>query len=399
MSEEHHEHKHEEHEHKESPVHHPHEHKEDHPVHKEHKLHVHKEPVHHPQVHKVHKPHVHKEHKPNDHHKPKKVAQGKTNYWMIATLALIVLLGVSYFTNGFDSLSSGGLTKEEAAVKTISFVNTNLLQGESVAKLGAVTEEKGLYNVKLSVSGQEFNSFITKDGELFFPQGIEMSTTVSPQVNTPTQPETPDVVKSDKPKVELFVMSHCPYGTQAEKGILPIVNLLGDKIDFDLRFVSYAMHGQTELDEQMNQVCIKNEQSDKFNDYLSCFLEDGDGESCLTEVEISKSMLTTCVASLDEEYKITENFEDQSTWLSGRYPLFDVDKTLNEQYGVRGSPTLVINGEQVSAARSPAAYLGAICAAFNVAPEECTDSTGVSSETYAPGFGYEVGAATAASCG
>ena len=29
--------------------------------------------------------------------------------------------------------------------------------------------------------------------------------------------ELKDLVKSAKPKVELFIMSHCPYGTQMEK--------------------------------------------------------------------------------------------------------------------------------------------------------------------------------------
>ncbi|MBU3941884.1 MAG: hypothetical protein KKF74_03150, partial [Nanoarchaeota archaeon] len=47
--------------------------------------------------------------------------------------------------------------------------------------------------------------------------------------------------KKDKPEVELFVMSHCPYGTQIEKGMLPVARLLGDKIDFNIRFCSYAM--------------------------------------------------------------------------------------------------------------------------------------------------------------
>ena len=36
--------------------------------------------------------------------------------------------------------------------------------------------------------------------------------------------------KKEKPEVELFVMSHCPFGTQIEKGMLPVARLLGDKI-------------------------------------------------------------------------------------------------------------------------------------------------------------------------
>ncbi|MEM2131153.1 MAG: GILT family protein, partial [Candidatus Woesearchaeota archaeon] len=70
--------------------------------------------------------------------------------------------------------------------------------------------------------------------------------------------------KKDKPEVQLFVMSHCPFGTQMEKGILPVVELLGNKIDFKVRFVYYAMHGEVEVKEQLRQYCIQKEQQDKY---------------------------------------------------------------------------------------------------------------------------------------
>ena len=344
---------------------------------------------------------AHKEHSEHKSHKESHPVKGKKlkfDMWKVATgvLALILVVTlISSFTSGPDTIS-----KEEAGVNMVQFVNTNLLQGQAVAKLESVTEEGGLYNVKLTISGQEVDSYVTKDGEIFFPQGIKVNEYGNEAASSDAQQQAPaDVPKSDKPVVELFVMSHCPYGTQAEKGILPVVNLLGDKIDFQLKFVYYAMHGKTEVDEQMRQVCINNEQTDKYNDYLACFLEAGEAKPCLTSAEINTDKLDLCVTKLDAQYKITENFNDKSTWLSGNYPLFNVHKADNEKYGVGGSPTLVINGEQANSARSPAAYLATICAAFNDQPKECTESTGVSTETYQPGFGYEVGAATAASCG
>jgi len=48
-------------------------------------------------------------------------------------------------------------------------------------------------------------------------------------------------------------MSYCPYGTQIEKGILPVINALGNKIKFSLKFVDYAMHGKKEIDENSRQ--------------------------------------------------------------------------------------------------------------------------------------------------
>jgi hypothetical protein len=50
--------------------------------------------------------------------------------------------------------------------------------------------------------------------------------------------------KREKPDVDVFVMSYCPFGTQIEKGLLPVWDLLGDKINLNIRFVDYAMHGK-----------------------------------------------------------------------------------------------------------------------------------------------------------
>ena len=39
--------------------------------------------------------------------------------------------------------------------------------------------------------------------------------------------------------------------------------MLKDKIDFELKFVYYAMHGEEEIDEQLRQHCIETEQNGK----------------------------------------------------------------------------------------------------------------------------------------
>ncbi len=333
----------------------------------------------------------HTEH--HSHHQVPVQEKKAPNYWSYATLVLAILLAVSVFTQGF-SLSRS--SQDETTANTLEFINKNLLGGRTTAQLKEVKEESGLYLLKLQVSGQEFESYVTKDGKIFLPQVIKVEEFTEP-VPDPVLQELP---KSDKPEVELFVMSHCPYGTQAEKGILPVVDLLGSKISFDVKFVHYAMHGEKEIKEQMNQICIKTEQKEKFKEYLSCFLDQGEGDKCLSEAGIDASRLTACVNRLDTKHNITASYGDRSTWLNGRYPRFDVYKQENERYEVGGSPTLVINGQQADSGRSPAEYLSTICRAFNTAPEECTQK--LSTASFSSGFGYEAsgGAATgAAACG
>ncbi|PLW80526.1 hypothetical protein C0585_02410 [Candidatus Woesearchaeota archaeon] len=213
--------------------------------------------------------------------------------------------------------------------------------------------------------------------------------------------ESLKIPQTEKPEVELFVMSHCPYGTQSEKGMLPAALALGDSIDFKIRFVYYAMHGEKEIYEQLNQYCIQEEQPEVYLDYLACFLKDETGsEACMAETGVDVEKMNTCAQAADEEFGITTSFEDQASWLSGRFPLFNTDKELNEQYGVGGSPTLIINGRSSSAGRDAQSYLTAICEAFTeeARPDAC-DSTLDSSQPSA-GFGYgTAAAATAAGCG
>ena len=183
--------------------------------------------------------------------------------------------------------------------------------------------------------------------------------------------------------------------------MIPALEALGDKVNFTLRFVYYAMHpSQGEVQENLRQYCIQKEEKDKLLPYLKCFLDKGDSEGCLDSVGIDKEKLSECYNSSDKEFSVSANLNDKASWLSGRFPKFDIDKDLNEKYGVRGSPTLVINGEQVQSGRSPAQYLKTICGAFNNAPEVCSN-TSLSSQAYSPGFGYSGGSSSGsgAQCG
>lgn len=205
--------------------------------------------------------------------------------------------------------------------------------------------------------------------------------------DTDCQGEWKCMQKLEKPEVELFVMSHCPYGTQIEKGILPVLELLGDKIEYSVKFCTYAMHGKKELDEQILQHCIQKDHKEKYLAYLRCFLKEGKSEECVEEAGIDNTALELCIKATDEEYKITENYNDESTWLSGRFPIFDIYKESNEKYGIRGSPGFVVNGVVAQAGRDSKSLLEAICTGFEEKPSECDEELSSSSPT--PGFGFE----------
>ncbi len=306
---------------------------------------------------------------------------------ILSSFLILVLTGCSLS----DLLGQKGaktLNPEEAKVKAEEFINKNLVSPGSQITINSIEEENGLYKLKVSFSnGQELDSYLTKDGKKFFTEAIDIEATEN-KSQQPDNTPTPAIVsnKTDKPSAELFVMSHCPYGTQVEKGILPVLDLFGNKIDFELKFVSYAMHDKKEIDEQLNQYCIQKEQPAKFISYLKCFLADSNGNRCLSETEIDNSKLTSCVDQTDKQFKITDNYNDKSTWI-GQYPPFGIHDADNKKYGVSGSPALVVNGEKVSSGRDPQSLLQTICTAFNSMPDECNQS--LSTTAPAPGFGFD----------
>lgn len=296
------------------------------------------------------------------------------------------------------------LTLEEAKVKANDFISNNLVQPGTEISIKEVVEEAGLYKIVVNLpDGQEIDSYLSMDGKKFFPQVMDIEETEAKTADTSNGAEAQqqkglsDITKTEKPVVEAFIMSHCPYGTQIEKGLIPVMKTLGEKADIQIKFVSYAMHGEKELDEQLRQHCIQEEQTDKFLPYLECFLEDDNYERCLAETNINTRTMATCVVATDKEYKVKELFADKSTWSGGRYPQFNIHKTENDQYGVKGSPAFVVNGTNISTGRDAASLLATVCAGFDNPPAEC--STELSSASPSAGFGWSAtGAATEASC-
>lgn len=304
----------------------------------------------------------------------------------ITPIVLVVALAIIGFIS-FSPSAKKDVGKEKAATIAEEFINEYLMEPGSKASIVNITEEYGLYKIGVDITTSVVDSYLSKDGKLFFPQALniaEINGEETPANNAASTPVAEITNKTDKPVVELFVMSHCPYGTQMEKGILPVIEALGDSIDFQLKFNSYAMHGEVELIEQMNQYCIMTEQEDVFLDYLNCFLVAGDSESCLASANVNTKKMESCFETTEDEYKILDNFENKVGY-QGDYPGFSLQEADNTKYGVGGSPTLVINGQTISSGRDSASLLYTVCSAFNTQPDACFSA--LSNASPAPGFG------------
>lgn len=181
----------------------------------------------------------------------------------------------------------------------------------------------------------------------------------------------------EKPLVQLFTMSYCPYGNIAEEGIQPAVELLGDKIEFEPRYVIYAnyggegycigngaycsLHGVQELNQDIREQCVWENDNGKYWNFVfamndKCNYKNAD--TCWESVAQSLGIDTSMVKQCEKNNALT--FADDSY-------------VLNQKYGVRGSPTLVIDGKEVApTSRTPEAYKQVICDAFDSKPAECS---------------------------
>jgi len=291
----------------------------------------------------------------------------KMHFWELLSVVLLVLLVFSYY-KGFDLNVK---SKEEVGEEVVDFINTNIFRGQVKADLVDITEEYGLYSVKLDVSGEELNSYATKDGKILFPQAIDLEEVIP---ITPSQSgaavSCDDYTKKDKPVIDLFVMSMCPFGTIAEQVIAPVLDLLGDKIEFNLYFIANenedgsfkSLHGQPEVDENIRQICIAETYSrDILMDYLLCVAEDYRNvgtiwEECANDNEIVVDEIKECAEGDEGKELFSENIK------------------IGNERGVGGSPTLMINGDRYSGARTSDGYKEGICCGFNIEPDECEET-------------------------
>ena len=316
---------------------------------------------------------------------------------IIILAVIIILIAVLYFTGAFSG--SNVISPAAAQTKIEKFINENLMAPGSTAKIEAITETNGLYKLSINVGkDKNVDAYVSKDVSLFFPSAIEMKETKTASndnataTNNTTAAAVNAIPTSTKPLVELFVMSYCPYGTQIEKGIIPVVEKLGSKIDFKLKFVDYSMHGEKELRENMTQYCIQKEQTSKLLPYLKCFLETEDSTGCLTKTGVDGTKLATCVSATDKQFNVLTQTEKR-----GQFPVFNIFEADNEKYDIQGSPTLIINGKESQSNRDSASLLSAICAVFSTKPAECNAK--LSSTNPAPGFGSGASNISGGGCG
>lgn len=277
---------------------------------------------------------------------------------------LILLLVVSLFTGGFGfkNLVINKILAQQVAKKTIYFINKNLLpEGITASLQSSVAKSNGLYEIKFKIMDQEYNSYISSDGKLLFPEALSLVDFSKAKNEKPV-----NIPKKDKTDAKLFVMSYCPYGNDAEEAIKPVVDLLGDKADIKVYYIvskengKYnSLHGNQELNQNVREICVQKYQKDKFWDFVLKSNKEGTYENIDSKWEAIAKSVGVDIAKI----KNCQKNEYSS--------LLDAEIKLSQKYGAEASPTLVINDTIYEGNRTPNAYKEAICSGFKSPPPEC----------------------------
>jgi len=317
----------------------------------------------------------------------KYVGKMRENPWIVATFVMALAFVLSLFFGGGAGVTGEVVNADEAAQNLVEFINS---RGQGEADLVSVEQEGSLYKTVVNYQGQEVPVYLTMDGE-FLVSNVVPLVDVPPVDNGTTPPPPADVPKSDRPKAEAFVFSYCPYGLQFQKAMVPVYKALKDVADLEIVAVG-AMHGEYEKLESFREICIEEEyDKDKLWEYLEVFMGRTDIGDCRGNMECSDPF----VSEVLKEVKIDET-KINACMASDAQAIYDAQGARAKEFGISGSPSFVLNDVKINVGRTPEAVAGAICGAFNVAPEVCAGE--FSSSAVTAGFGYTAGSDSGAQC-
>jgi len=212
----------------------------------------------------------------------------------------------------------------------------------------------------------------------------------------------PKAVPGERVSLDLFVMSLCPYGMEAERALLPLARHLADHVELRIHYIAdevgdstartesrlptaaqiadlpeaspvrpgcsgkreargtgpfASLHGQEEVDESCRQLVLGKDSEERLHAYLLCRSlggPEGDWRTCARDVGVDPQEL--------QEQAL-------GTWAR---QLFRENIRLANQLDISLSPTLLIGGEEYVRQIGPFAVGRAVCQRLP-RPDFCED--------------------------
>ncbi|MFA5141655.1 MAG: DsbA family protein [Candidatus Woesearchaeota archaeon] len=173
---------------------------------------------------------------------------------------------------------------------------------------------------------------------------------------------------SDKANIDLYVMSQCPYGVQAENSFKEVVDKMKGYVNMNIEFIGQtdgtnfnSLHGEPEVIGDLIQACAKNHYPAVYFDFIACQNKNNPSDlvssltTCADEIGIDSKTLETCYQGEEGKALLAASFQKA--------------QSLN----VQGSPTIYLNGVQYAGGRAPNDLIRAICEATGNKAPACAE--------------------------
>lgn len=283
----------------------------------------------------------------------------RENPWIVSTVVLCAIVLIMLF---FTLKGAGNVVSQKViGDKAVSFINTQLLQGQGTVTLASISQKYGLYEVVVNYQGNPVPTYFTLDGQNFVEiQGV-LPLSGNTTNNQQTQTNTPVTIPIGNSPVlgnanatltiVLFSDLSCPYCGAASgqtKSMVdymisrdaswqpPVPGIIKDYIDTGkakLVFKYYPGHGAGV--EAMKVGFCLNDQGLfwKFHDKAFADQSNTNNLSIMKqhakEVGADMTKLQTCLDSKKYDSKLDE------------------DTALGTSIGLQGTPAFYVNGLEV----------------------------------------------------
>jgi protein-disulfide isomerase-like protein with CxxC motif len=168
------------------------------------------------------------------------------------------------------------------------------------------------------------------------------------------------------PRLELFVMSQCPYGVEVVDAAAKVKKELGSGLALEIQYIGdgkpgslTSMHGPPEVKGNLAQVCAMNLAPDQALEMITCQNKNmkavaTNWRECATEAGIDADALGACIDGDKGQQLLAASFDEA------------------KKRGADGSPTIFLDGEPYQGGRKSRDFLRAVCGATEGAkPEAC----------------------------
>jgi interferon gamma-inducible protein 30 len=178
------------------------------------------------------------------------------------------------------------------------------------------------------------------------------------------------VSAGDKVKLEFYIMSKCPFGVQVAQGIKPVLDEIGDFIDFRMDYIANeqggqftSLHGQPEVDGNIIQLCAMKlyPELKKHMGFIDCWNKNWrqipkGWEPCADQNGLDKRKIKSCADGAQGKDLMRESLKRA------------------QAANAQGSPTIVLAGEPYNGGRGKNDFMRAICDKFPAGkkPDACS---------------------------